>query len=261
MKKWAGFVCATLLCSAVSFGSVTGETRNEASDDFSIADDTNTVAWAGTTPVIVLPPGETQWSAVLAPPFRSDRMRMSYYKTVHCPVSPYVEAFVRNAETNVWYRTNVSHGYDTFPAMLVDQVWFKFQQMSYGTMGCRFKLEFRNAGQVTTPEPPVSQEGEVLAGAISFQGGYAPGLSLSIPPQTAIKSFRIANPSFCSADVLEAGTVTEGIYAPAKLIEKSARVYSVNNGAGSRVTEIRVSLNGPENTPCSLPVYVRTVQE
>lgn len=100
------------------------------------------------------------------------------------------------------------------------------------------------------------QAGETLAGVLDYQGGFSK-LDLGVTTKDLVKSFRVAIPKFCKdVEILEAGTITEGIYDEAKLAVEKDHAYNVNGGAGSRISGVRVSLNGPQTPSCSVPIFL-----
>jgi hypothetical protein len=105
--------------------------------------------------------------------------------------------------------------------------------------------------------PVAAPSGETLLGVIDYKGGFGSRLRLNLPAPQVIKGFHVEIPSFCKADILEAGTVTEGVEDLAEQ-QGSSSVYKVNNGAGERVSAVFVTLNGPEGGACSVPVFATT---
>lgn len=99
-----------------------------------------------------------------------------------------------------------------------------------------------------------------LAGAINYQGGFRQRLALEIAGGPRISRFMLRIPPHCSGiEVLEAGSVTEGIYDAAHL-DAESQVFEVESGS-ERVGAIVVSLNGPSTATCEIPVLIEKVSE
>lgn len=99
--------------------------------------------------------------------------------------------------------------------------------------------------------------GETLAGVLEYKGGFARDLVVKTAPGEFVKYFRIAVPSFCKgADVLETYTSVQGQKDQATMHEKSSLTFAVNGGNGQRIDSILVTLNGPSDAACTVPVYL-----
>jgi hypothetical protein len=101
-----------------------------------------------------------------------------------------------------------------------------------------------------------------LGGAMNYQGGFRNRIELPIDSTDKIGKFWLRIPSFCAGlEVLEAGTVTEGQYEAARLVDGDAQIYEVNGGAGTRISAIQVSINGPADASCEIPVYLSAIAD
>ncbi|MEY4632091.1 MAG: hypothetical protein RIQ81_2211 [Pseudomonadota bacterium] len=106
------------------------------------------------------------------------------------------------------------------------------------------------------------QGGEELLGVLNYSGGFArqlPVVQSGRAPLTGlVTGIRVAIPEFCGqTEVLEAGTVSEGQFDAAAPAQSPAGAFIVNNGHGLRASDILVTLNGPFNAQCAIPVYVK----
>jgi hypothetical protein len=100
-----------------------------------------------------------------------------------------------------------------------------------------------------------------LAGAINYQGGFRQRLALEIAGGPRISRFWLRIPSHCSGvEVLEAGSVTEGIYDAARVVDAESHIFEVASGS-ERVGAIAASLNGPSTASCEIPVFIERVAE
>ena len=116
---------------------------------------------------------------------------------------------------------------------------------------CTYRLYRPKGGTLPT-------ERETLAGALQYEGGFANRLSMTLPEAKVVQTFRVALPAFCTGvEILEAGTVTEGVFDPATLTQTARNVFTVVGGR-QRIREIVVSLNGPVEARCAIPIFLTT---
>ncbi len=200
-----------------------------------------------------IPYGNSSWTDTFSPR-GSNPLQFLYTVTSSCSRSPYVNIFVRIASTQKWEQTDYRSPYDYYSGGLIDAIRYDISQPWYTNMDCTFRLYDVNG---TNPIPPVTPPlNEKLIGALSYAGGFVQDLSLKINP-TFVTRFRVNIPAFCKdVQVLEAHTVTEGVQDKALLVDPNLHIYSVNNGAGTRITNIIAALNGPAATNCTIPIYI-----
>ena len=111
------------------------------------------------------------------------------------------------------------------------------------------------------PGTPVDAP-EQLVGVVNYSGGFGRDLPVvqsgRNPLDGIVIGIRVAIPDFCKqAEVLGAGTISEGKYDPATPADNIHGAYIVNGGQGLRASDILVTLNGPFDAQCSVPVYVK----
>lgn len=100
-----------------------------------------------------------------------------------------------------------------------------------------------------------------LAGVITYQGGFQHRLELPIAGEK-VKRIWARIPAHCAgAEILEAGTVSEGHYDPARLVDPAKLIFAVAARDGVRAGALSISLNGPTNLSCDIPLYVEKVAE
>ncbi len=105
-------------------------------------------------------------------------------------------------------------------------------------------------------DPALRAPGETIAGAIDYKGGFAK-LELQVTLKDIVRSVRVGIPKFCKdVEILELGTITEGVYDEAELANEAARIFSINKGAGLRISGVRLTLNGPATAECSIPLFL-----
>lgn len=110
------------------------------------------------------------------------------------------------------------------------------------------------------PADPVAEE--ILLGAVNYSGGFGRDLPVVQsgrgPLDGIVTGIRITVPEFCKqTQVLGAGTVSEGKFDPATPASNVPGAFIVNGGQGLRASDILVTLNGPFDAQCAVPVYVR----
>lgn len=93
----------------------------------------------------------------------------------------------------------------------------------------------------------------VLA-TLRYDGGFINRQHIELQAPVELKKFKVQIPSFCGdVEILEAGTVTEGIEDVAEATDAEG-VFVVNGGDGMRVGQIFLTLNGPDAASCTIPV-------
>lgn len=117
---------------------------------------------------------------------------------------------------------------------------------------------------VPNPYDPGNQDPtrEELLGVINYNGGFGHDLPVVQSNRNGLDGFvvgiRVAVPEFCQqTEVLGAGTVSEGKFDPATPASNIRGAFVVNGGQGLRVSEILVTVNGPFNSQCAIPVYTK----
>lgn len=103
---------------------------------------------------------------------------------------------------------------------------------------------------------------EELLGVINYNGGFGHNLPVVQSNRNGLNGFvvgiRIAVPAFCQqTEVLGAGTLSEGKFDAATPASNVPAAFVVNGGNGLRVSDILVTVNGPFNNQCAIPVYVK----
>ncbi len=93
--------------------------------------------------------------------------------------------------------------------------------------------------------------------------------SLSIEPQAGevvfkltsaakLTHFQIEVPAFCKAmNIADAATMTEGEWDNAKIVDTTNRIFEVGDGAGIRISAIRLILEDTADMACPINVYGR----
>jgi hypothetical protein len=100
-----------------------------------------------------------------------------------------------------------------------------------------------------------------LFGALAYDGGFDNAVDVTPTrgdERPFVAQIVVRLPEFCTGvEILEVGTVTEGVYEAATLVDADEHVYDVNGGSGTRISAIKLTLNGPRTSACDIPVYVR----
>lgn len=98
-----------------------------------------------------------------------------------------------------------------------------------------------------------------LLTVIQYNGGFKADVTGDVASKEMIAEFRISIPAFCQGvEVLEAATFSEGVKDVATLKDSSKHIYSVRNGNAMRISKISLTLNGPANATCAIPVFLNT---
>lgn len=134
--------------------------------------------------------------------------------------------------------------------------WIRFHNYYTGILDiqCVRRLYARNDNPDNPPPPAAEFE---FLGVLNYEGGFqTTGLDIDSPDK--VTSLWIRVPDYCAElEILEAGTVTEGVFDRATRTEADGEwIFEVNGGAGSRVGAMKASLNGPRSLQCDIPVYV-----
>jgi hypothetical protein len=101
-----------------------------------------------------------------------------------------------------------------------------------------------------------SEAESTLLGVIAYDGSFAYRARLDLAAPVDLAAFHVALPSFCgNVEILEAGTITEGIEDLAALSRSGTNDFLVNDGHGQRVSAVFVTLNGPADARCTIPIF------
>lgn len=153
-----------------------------------------------------------------------------------------------------------ANGQIRLPNATIYKLGFVFNQTFLRGGNCLVRLS-----ALTQPDDGDTDQpdgGFQLAGVVRYEGGFQDQLALATDGADKVKQFWVRVPEFCGqVEVLEAGTVTEGHYEAARLVDRAKQVYEVNGGAGTRLSEVRLTINGPRNASCDIPVYFQSVRQ
>lgn len=167
---------------------------------------------------------------------------------------PFCGAFV----TNVRYTSTFNQpqwqqmrrrgdGGFTYTANRLLYLQFDVTQSNYSYSQCAYRV-------VLSSDDEGQGDNEEFLGVLDYNGGFVRRAPVTFRSATLVKGFRLEIPTFCgNVDVLEGGTLSSGIFDRA--VQNRDGSFSVNRGAGLRATEIQVTLNGPTDSVCSIPVY------
>lgn len=197
-----------------------------------------------------VPYGNSDWSDTFTPT-GANPLKIRLLAEGSCGSGPGMFVYVRKADTGNWEQTVFQNGLDNYSGGKINGLRFQMVQNHFSNITCTFNVYANeNASE------PITSNGSLI-GAINYTGGFQQNASIDIAPSLFVKGLSITVPAFCEGvSILEASTVTEGVVDKATLIEQSQNYYSVNNGAGSRISRITIAVNGPIGSHCQLPVYV-----
>lgn len=208
-----------------------------------------------------MPYGYSVWTAELDKTWSANPVKLRFLPEPSCR-APRMALYLRSTSDGLWTRTVPNGDVDLHTLASFDGVRFDIEQSYLLDQVCEFFLYAADAGSTPPPPPPpgpVWGTG-VLSGGAEYTGGFATGLEVNISAATRIKGFRLAIPEFCQGvEVLEAGTVTEGNFDPATLVDAEKNLYQVASGS-VRASRIVFSMNGPFDARCFVPVYTYTAE-
>lgn len=195
-------------------------------------------------------PGRSQTSIAL-PIMTARRMEVRHIVEASCPVAPPTTVRVRNFQSRVWENVRNQNGYLGFDLQAIDAVGFEFVETRFNVTCTLLVTVFMEDG-AGGPTPDPGQWQERLLGRVNYLGDWEE-VEIGVDPRLLMHSFRVAIPAFCSeTEIVEAGTVTEGVYDAGMPSPTRAGRYLVANGP-TRVGSIRLTLNGTRG--CAIPVY------
>lgn len=148
------------------------------------------------------------------------------------------------------------------PESRVYKVGFVLSQSRAMGGRCIIRLHgLMNDQDPTDPTDPTVPSGYELAGVVPYVGGFRHQEAMALATPEKVASFIVRIPAFCSdLEVLEGGTITEGAYDAARLVDARRMIFEVNGGAGSRISAVALSMNGPSTLTCDVPVYVKKIR-
>lgn len=205
-----------------------------------------------------LPHGPSQFIDGLDTALDVRKFKFLYLQEPSCGRGPFANVYVRSVADGRWYGTRLdidvlSHDAGAFNAIRVD-----FDN-PYGILSCNFRIYTVDDGGTDQPDSPWGQG--VRVGGIQYNGGFSDTVNVEVDPTRKIRGFKIAIPEFCSeAEILEAGTVTEGFFEPGTLVDGDEYRYAVGTDGPVRARSVQFVLNGPMDAACYVPVYAYYVQ-
>lgn len=117
--------------------------------------------------------------------------------------------------------------------------------MSISALG--FAAEFRTN---------VSLEAHAI-GALKYRGGFVDHAAVALTSPMLLKAFKAGVPEFCQGvDVIEAGVTVDGIDTAAVRSDREPKKFIVNKGVGVNTSVIWLSLNGPVDAQCDIPLLL-----
>ncbi len=198
---------------------------------------------------LTIPYGRSEWTGGFTPR-GSSPIKILLLAESSCSRGPNMNVAVHHSPENVWEATQYQNTFDYYSGGLIDGIHFVMEQKIALKLTCTFRI-YAEQG-VSNPVSPK----ESLVGALDYKGGFSEA-NLLLNPSRYVTQFRVQVPSYCAnVQVLEASTTTEGVQDTATWIDKKNNIFSINGGAGMRISNIKVHLNGPAGAACSLPVYI-----
>jgi hypothetical protein len=205
-----------------------------------------------------LPHGPSQFVDGLATPLELRKFKFVYLAEASCSRAPFANLFVRSVADGKWYGTRLNVDVLTHDAGAFNAIRIDFDN-PYGYQSCNFRILSVDGGGTDQPDTPWGPG--VRVGGIQFNGGFSDTVNVEIDPARKIRGFKIAIPEFCSeTEILEAGTVTEGVFEAGNLVDGDEYRYAVGTDGPTRARSVQFVLNGPADVTCYVPVYAYYVQ-
>lgn len=105
------------------------------------------------------------------------------------------------------------------------------------------------------PQGFAANPNDQLLGALAYTGGFQMRVKLDLAAPQKVARFRLVIPAFCvGVEILESGTVSEGVEDIAPAVRGSKDTFVVNGGAGQRISAVFATFNGPASSQCQIPV-------
>jgi hypothetical protein len=160
---------------------------------------------------------------------------------------------VSQTEDQRYYKRYVPNAEGVFELEAPTIIYIKFHnyQDSWRTAYCRRVVYAKAATDAPTDDFEI-------AGVAAYDGGFRT-LDVPVDSRAKVTKIKVDVPAFCAGvETLTVQTMTEGVWDAAM---RRGDVYAVNGGAGSRISAIRVQLNGPRGMGCDVPVWIATQAE
>ncbi len=197
--------------------------------------------------------GPSVWSADLDRTYNMNPLKLRYVVEPSCR-APFVTMYLRDSVTGFWQKTRRDVDVDRHTLSSFDGIKFDIDQPYFVSQTCEFNVSGAETGPGRPDDNDIWGAG-VLAGGSEYTGGFARNLEVAISAEQRIRGFRLSIPEFCKdLEILEAGTVTEGIFDPATVVDARKNIFKVAGGS-VRSSMVRFSINGPFDSRCFIPVY------
>ena len=199
--------------------------------------------------------GPSVWTADLDTAWDVNPLKLRYVLEPSCR-APFVQMYLRDTVSGMWVKTRRDVDVDRHNLSSFDGIRFDIDQPYLISQVCEFNV----SGLVTSPSPGDPDNNDiwgagVLAGGAEYNGGFAQNLEVAISAAQRVRGFRLSVPEFCRGlEILEAGTVTEGVFEPASVVDARKNIFKVANGA-VRSSLVRFTINGPFDSRCFIPLY------
>ncbi len=163
---------------------------------------------------------------------------------------------VRLADSNNWESTNRVNELDFYSGGAIDGIRLSFRQPWYKELSCTVKIYARNESDGGGKPPPTPHSEGSFVGVLNYTGGFVQKLALEVPNHPRnVKQARIVVPSFCTdATILEAKSLADEIMWD-RMTPLGDNFFKVNNGS-ARTSQFAVTVNGPADLECKIPVYI-----
>ena len=204
---------------------------------------------------VTIPQGDTVWNPPLSSVYNLNPLQLRYNRSPNCPASPPAAVQVHFQSDPAWYATTPEqNGYFRHKGGAIDGLRVNFRQLQYPQLVCDMQI-FGVAGDEPTP----SGEEPRYVGVVTASGGYVHRKAVTWETAIPAQRFELKVPDFCSRiEIVEAGTVPskERFVAAKSVHQGTDHLFRFN--ATMPLTNLVISLNGPKDLTCDIPVYVLT---
>lgn len=230
--------CAIFLCLFIANMGYSDETRLQAEA------------------FVRLPLGSSVWRVMVDPPERIKSLSLSFTRSPSCPpLAARIQYY--NPEAGQWVQAPFSDGFFLTQGHMLQYIDVVMTQRSSESAECQIRI-FKTLPSGRGDEQPSGTA--VFAGMYDYKGGFQDAARLVLNKAYYADSIEINMPSFCqNVDLLEVGVLSANQRYPAQRVTSRGNTWKLSRSAMA-FNEVYLSLNGPLNQACQIPVYVQDLE-
>jgi len=217
-----------------------------------------------TEPILVrIPRGYSEIQLKLNQASTANPLQIIFAPTAVCPLVRIGSLQVKFLDDAQWYPTTVENGtYFRHRGGNIESVKILFNETRVLGATCQIQVTgMVDSGVPPTPPAEPDEASMEYVGVFGYQGGYFHRGVVTWDSPAAIEQFEIRIPSYCQGvDIVEAGALDQAQkFVSAVGINATRHLYRF--ASPQTLNQIQVSLNGPKNQACDIPVYVHKQQQ